>query len=148
MFQGDWDMSYGPIELLVARFPGNVATGELGSAFENLVATGTIRIIDFLFVTKDAQGVVDIAEFDALGEAAFTRLDPLIAEVSGLISEEDAYYFANLLEPNSSEALLLFENVWAAQFAESFRKVNGEVILNERIPHSVIEQVLTETGAN
>jgi hypothetical protein len=140
-------MSYGPIELLVARFPGNVATGELGSAFENLIATGSIRIIDFVFVTKDAQGMVDIAEIDAIDEAAFTRLDPLIAEVSGLISEDDAYYFANLLEPNSSEALLLFENVWAAQFAESFRKVNGEVLLNERIPHSVIEQVLAETGA-
>jgi hypothetical protein len=140
-------MSYGPIELLVARFPGNTFSGELGAAFEELVASGTIRIIDFLFVTKDARGIVDIVEIDALGEAAFTRLDPLVAEVSGLLSESDARYFATMLEPNSSEALLLFENGWAAKFAESFRKANGEVLLNERIPHAVVEQVLADVAA-
>lgn len=140
-------MSYGPIELLVARFPGNKFTGELGAAFEELVATGTIRIIDFLFVRKDAQGAIEIVEIDALGESAVSRLEPIVAEVSGLISENDAHYFANLLEPNSSEALLLFENVWAAQFAESFRKANGEVILNERVPHAVIEEILAELDA-
>lgn len=141
-------MSYGPIELLVARFPGNKFTGELGEALEELVETGTIRIVDFLFVSKDANGIVDIAEIDALGEAAFTRLDPLVAEVSGMISEDDAHYFATALEPNSSEALLLFENVWAARFAESFRKANGEIVMNERIPHAVIEEVAAAIGAS
>jgi hypothetical protein len=140
-------MSYGPIELLVARFPGNEFTGELGSAFEVLVGTGTVRIIDFLLVSKDAQGTVEIAEIDALSEAAFAQLDPIVAEVSGLISEDDAHYFGNLLEPNSSEALLLFENAWVVQFAELFRQARGEIILNERVPHAVIEEILAKAEA-
>ncbi|MGH2533517.1 MAG: DUF6325 family protein [Thermomicrobiales bacterium] len=140
-------MPYGPIELLVVKFPGNQFTGELAPALQELVETGTIRIIDLLFVSKDENGVVDVAEIDGLGEAVLTTFDPLVAEVSGLLSEEDAQYFATGLEPNSSEALLLFENTWAATFAEAFRKAQGEIVLNKRIPRVVVEEILATAGA-
>jgi hypothetical protein len=36
---------------------------------------------------------------------------------------------------------MLFENVWAGRFAEAVRNANGEVVMNVRIPHSVVEAV-------
>jgi hypothetical protein len=140
-------MSYGPIELLVVRFPGNRFTGEIAPAFEDLVETGTIRIIDLLFVTKDAGGVVDVVEIDGLGEATFATLNPLVGEVAGLLNEEDARHFSAALEPNSSAALLLFENTWAARFAQAIRNASGEVVLNERIPRAVVEELVEAAGA-
>jgi hypothetical protein len=140
-------MSYGPIELLVLKFPGNRFTGEVAPALKDLVETGTIRVVDLLFATKDAEGEVDVVEIDGLGDAVFATFDPLIAELAGLLSEDDARFFSNALEPNSSAALLLFENTWASRFAEAVRNANGEVVLNERIPRAAIEEILTSAGA-
>jgi hypothetical protein len=52
---------------------------------------------------------------------------------------------AALLEPNSSAALLLFENTWATRFAEAVSNANGEVIVNARIPRDVIEELVSES---
>jgi hypothetical protein len=135
-------MSYGPIELLAVRFPGNRFTGELTPALGELVESGTIRIIDLLFVSKDADGAVLIAELDELGEGVVTALDPYIAESAGLLSEDDALRFATALEPNTSEALLVFENVWASRFAQAVQNAHGDLIFNERIPRAVVDAML------
>src|SRR5262249_25399218 len=124
-------MSYGPIELLVLKFPGSRFTGELAPALGELVGSGTIRLIDLLFVNNDADGAVLIAELDDLADGVITTLDPLVAELAGLLSEDDALRFAAGLEPNSSEALVVFENAWASRFAQAVRNAHGEVVFNE-----------------
>ncbi len=45
------------------------------------------------------------------------------------------------LENNSSAGVLLFENVWATRFRDAVVNANGQLILSERIPRSVIEAV-------
>ena len=42
-------------------------------------------------------------------------------ELGGLISEEDIEYAAEALDPNSSAALLIWEDVWAKPFVEALR---------------------------
>jgi hypothetical protein len=39
--------------MLVANFPGNKLTGEITPALADLVGHGLIRVIDFLFVTRE-----------------------------------------------------------------------------------------------
>ena len=36
---------------------------------------------------------------------------------------------------------MLFENVWATRFADAIRNARGEVVLNERIPRVVVEEL-------
>jgi hypothetical protein len=139
-------MSYGPVELLVVSFPGNQFTGEIVPALEELIEAGTIEVIDFLFVSKDADGAVTVAELDELGEGVMTKLNPREAEMAGLLSENDAFRFAAEMEPNSSEALLLFEHTWAARFAQAVRNANGQVVINERVPHAVMNEMAAEVG--
>jgi hypothetical protein len=140
-------MAYGPIEFLVVKFPGNQFTGELAPALRELVDTGLIRVIDLLFVSKDVDGSVVVLELDELGEAVVTALDPLVAAVSGFLSTDDASRFAETLEPNCSAGLLVFENVWAFRFAEAIRNAKGEVVVNERIPRAVVEEVFAAAEA-
>lgn len=134
-------MAHGPIELLVLKFPGNQFKGEIIPAMEELVDNGTVRIIDLLFVRKDGNGDLTIIEMLELDEEEREAFDPLVDDVEGLLSEEDAFILAAGLEPNSSAGLLLFENTWAARFTEAVRNANGEVILSERIPRAVIEEL-------
>lgn len=135
-------MPYGPIELLVLEFPGNEFTGELAPALTDLVESGTIRIIDILFVQKDADGNVIETELSDLTEGAFAAFDPVVDELAGLITHDDALYLTAALAPNSSAGIMLFENVWAKRFADAVVGANGHVVINERIPRAAIEELV------
>jgi hypothetical protein len=135
-------MPYGPIELLVLEFPGNQFSGEITPALAELVDSGTIRIIDILFVQKDADGNVIESELSDLTESDFAVFDPVIDELAGLLTHEDALYLTSALAPNSSAGIMLFENVWARRFTDAVVQANGRLIVNERIPRAVIEELV------
>jgi hypothetical protein len=132
------DMSIGPVEYVILGFPGNKFTGEVAPELAALIAGGTIRILDLVFVTKDASGETDWFEFDQLAEfAPFTDLD---GEVGGIISEEDIDYAAQALEPNSSAAVLIWEDTWAAPLLGALLRADGQLLEGGRIPHDIVEQ--------
>ncbi len=133
-------MSTGPVEYIIVGFPGNQFTGEIAPELIALVESGTVRILDLIFIGKDADGAVVSFEIDELDElAGFSALD---ADVGGLISPEDIEFAAGQLEPNSSAALLIWEDVWATPFAEAVRRSGGVLLEGARIPHELIEPVL------
>jgi hypothetical protein len=43
------------------------------------------------------------------------------------------------LEPNSSAALLVWENVWARDIAQKLRAAGGVLLDFERLPHEVVQ---------
>ena len=135
-------MPYGPIELLVLEFPGNRFSGEITPALTDLVESGTIRIIDILFVQKDADGNVIESELTDLTGADFADFDPIIDDLAGLITHDDALYLTAALAPNSSAGIMLFENAWAKRFTDAVVKADGRLIINERIPRAVIEELV------
>jgi hypothetical protein len=130
--------------MLVVKFPGNQFTGELMPAMAELVENGTVHIVDMLLVAKDARGAVTVFEFSDLDPDAFGQFAPLMTETRPMLNEDDAHQLAQLLENNSSAGVLLFENTWATRFAEAIRSAKGEVVLNERIPHAVIEELVAD----
>jgi uncharacterized membrane protein len=140
-------MSLGPIEMLVVKFPGNQFKGEIAPALAELVETGTIRVIDFVFIQKDADGSLTSVELADLDPDAASVYASAVDDVSGTLSEDDIIELGGLLENNSSAGLMLFENVWATRFADAVRNASGEVILSERIPRAVIEEVMAGSEA-
>ena len=51
-------MAVGPVDVYIIGFPGNKFSGRIAPAIMELVENGTIRVLDLLFVMKDADGVV------------------------------------------------------------------------------------------
>jgi hypothetical protein len=93
-------MAIGPVEYIIVGFPGNQFTGDIAPELAKLVDSGTIRILDLVFITKDADGDARAVEFEDHDDVAlFNALD---GEVGGFISDEDIEYAATELEPNSS----------------------------------------------
>jgi hypothetical protein len=138
-------MSIGPVEYILISFPGNEFKGEIAPALGRLIGNGTVRIIDLVFVSKDQYGNVTTFEFDQLEElASFAELE---GEAGGLISEEDVNYAAASLEPNSSAALLIWEDTWATELAEAIRNAGGEVLEGARVPRELVERAMSELEA-
>jgi hypothetical protein len=140
-------MSLGPIEFLAIKFPGNEFRGEILPALADLVEDNTIRIIDLLFVQKEADGAVRVIELADLGEEDYLAFEEVVSDVSGMLSHDDARQIAAALELNSSAGLLLFENLWATRFVDAVANAKGEVIVSERIPRAVVEAMLATDDA-
>ena len=129
----------GPVDYMIVGFPGNQFTGEIAPALGKLVDDGTIRIIDIAFVGKDEAGNTIAMELTELDPQVQSALDSLGVEVSGLLNEDDLVDAAEGLEPNSSAALLVWENVWARDVAEKMRDAGGVLLAFERLPHEVVQ---------
>lgn len=137
-------MTLGPIDFLALSFKGNNFKGEIVSGIQELVADGTIRIIDAVVVRKDAEGKVDAMELQELDGQNLSILSPLKAEVNSMITRTDIDMIAEKLENNSSAALLLWENLWAIKVKQAILDAGGEVVMQERIPHEVVEEALQD----
>ncbi len=141
----------GPVEYMIVSFPGNRFTGEIAPALAKLVESNTIRIIDLAFVSKGADGEVAAFELSDLDEEVRRGLDALGLEGSGFLGEEDLMDAAADLEPNSSAAMLLWEDIWAAELADALRGAGGDLVALGRLPHDVVmearEYVLSAANA-
>jgi hypothetical protein len=138
----------GPVEYMIVSFPGNRFRGEIAPALADLVEAGTIRIIDLAFVGKDADGEVLTFELPDLDPDVQEALDSLRGEAGGLFNEDDLMLAAEELEPNSSAALLVWEDVWATSVAQAIRDAGGEVLDLDRVPHDVVVAAREWAAAN
>jgi len=132
-----------PVDVVIVGFPGNKFSGRIAPALMELVDNSTIRIIDLLFVSKDANGVITTikaADVDAdtgPGYLAINVVQP------GALGPEDAEELEEDLAPNSSALLIAFENIWARKLLEAARDADAVVMDHIRIPADVVAAVVT-----
>lgn len=143
----------GPIDFVIIEFPAGAQqfTGEMIEELLALVDAGTIRIVDILILTKDADGSVDAIELDDIDDLG--PLEAIAAELAELLAEEDVEHLAAAMEPGTVAGVLIYENIWAAPFASAARRSGGQLIANGRIPIQAIiatieaDKVLETEGA-
>ena len=132
----------GPVEYLIVEFPGNQFKGEIVPALNELVSNGTIRIIDLIFIRKDADGSVTWNELSALPVQEASLFNVLGTEFHDLMTEEDFIFAAEMLQPDSSAGVLLFEHVWATRLRDAIVNAKGRVVHNASIPAAAVEAAM------
>ena len=136
-------MALGPVDIIIIGFPGNKFSGEIAPAIRELVENETIRIIDLLFVSNNADGVITSVRVQDLGR----DLDPGLLEIDvatpGALDHDDAEELIEDLPRNSSALLIAFENIWAAPFVAAIHNADAFVIDQIRIPVEVVDDVLS-----
>lgn len=128
------DDELGPIDWVVVEFPAGERTfaGEMARELASLADAEMVRVLDLLVVTKDADGEIDVTEFEDLGDRdTLVGLEGQMAEVLAL---EDIEHVAEAMEPGSAAGVLVWENTWAAPFAVAARRSGGQLIASGRIP--------------
>ena len=134
-------MAAGPVDVYIIGFPGNKFSGRIAPAILELVETGTIRVLDLLFVMKDADGTVTTIEAADLDEdgAAFLSID---TAQPGALGDEDADEVSEDLPPDSSALLIAFENLWAVKVVDALQAADAVLIDSIRIPAEVMAAAL------
>jgi Family of unknown function (DUF6325) len=126
------DTVLGPIDYLAVEWPDRQVTGEGFRLLMDLVDRGVVRVLDILFIGKDADGnvskveVVDVERSDALDE----RLWGLS---SGLLDQSDIDQVAAAIGPGSLAGILVYENVWAVPMWTAIDRSNARLVGAGRI---------------
>ena len=128
----------GPVDYVVVEFPAETSnfTGEMVQELVALVESGTIRVIDILILTKDADGAIEAMELSDIDELG--PLEAIEAELAELLAADDVVHLAAAMDPGSTAGVLVYENLWAAPFASAARRSGGQLIANGRIPIQAI----------
>ena len=133
-------MAAAPIEYLVIAFPDGVVNSEIAPELAELVDKNLIRILDLVFIRKDPFGEITAFEFDELGDlAAFAAID---AEVGGLIGDDDITFVGADLVPGTAAAVLLVEDLWAADLAGALDRTGALLLEGARIPRDMADIAL------
>jgi hypothetical protein len=143
-------LQLGPVDFLVVEFPGSRMTGEGLPLLVDLVDRGIVRVLDLVFVKKRDDGKIvslDIGQLEDGGHG----LSVFQGAKSGLMGQDDIDALADVLEPGSSAALLLYENTWAAPLATALIRNGARLVASARIPAPVLLEALdaleaTEAG--
>ena len=126
----------GPVDFLVVEFPADRAnfSGEMAAQLSALVDGGTVRVLDLLFLKKEADRSVEGFESHDFGDGELGELRELETELAMLLAAEDVEAIGAALEPGSVAAVLVWENTWAAPFASAVRRSGGQLVASGRIP--------------
>ena len=135
----------GPVDWVVVEFPGNKLNGEIAPVLSDYVDRGLIRVLDLLFLKKDEDGSFEAFEATDLEDAELGGLRAHETELAMLLSEQDVLDLADTIEPGSSAAVLVWENLWAAPFGAAVRHSGGQLTASGRIP---IQAVLAAIEAD
>ncbi|HEX5015035.1 MAG TPA: DUF6325 family protein [Candidatus Limnocylindrales bacterium] len=141
-------MSIGPVELLVLRYTGDRFTGVPAARIKALVDAGLLRVIDIIMARKGDDGEVTVLEMNDLEDDPFGRFDPVVYDISGLLNHDDVRALTADWEPRTTAVVALFENLWAGQFRDDVEAAGGEVLLAERIPRSVVEELMADPAGS
>ena len=124
----------GPVDWIVVEFEGTKLNGDIAPILKDYVDRDLIRVLDLLFIKKDEDGGFEAFEATDLEDSEIGELRAYETELAMLLSEQDVADLVATIEPGSSAAVLVWENLWAAPFGAAVRHAGGQLVASGRIP--------------
>ena len=140
-------MTLGPLEYTVIGFEGNRFDGSIAREIEKVVEKKIIRLVDVVFVGRDADGAAVIGELDNKDDPRFAPFAPLLADSMALFTPEDLVGIADSLPLNTSGLAMLFEHRWAEDLKDALGAAGGFLVSRVVIPPEVLAEVSAEIEA-
>jgi hypothetical protein len=127
------DVDSGPIDIVMIGFDGNEVNPAIWPALGALILRDVVRVIDVLFVYKEANGLIGSIDVDAL-RPSLEQLGALDGQLErAVLDQEDVDEIGVGLAPNRSMIVLAIENTWALPFAGAMRAAGGELVDHARV---------------
>lgn len=124
----------GPIDYIVVGFKGNNFDGSVLSELQKAVESGVIRVVDLLFIIKDKDGSVEMAEvFDQHDELKEVASMLGHADDLPLLTEDDVAKLGEKMEPDTSAGVLVIEQLWAKGLKKALLDKGAELLDEGRL---------------
>jgi hypothetical protein len=140
-------LDIGPLEYVVLGFENGQFASIVLPELNAIQAPGLIRVVDLLFVSKDALGTVSMQEVSELGEDDLAAYETLADDLAGWLSAEDVDHLAREIPPGTWAVIVLFEHRWTLQLADAVRRAGGVLFAGGMVAPQALEKVSAELAA-
>jgi len=135
----------GPIDYIAVSFKGNNFDGSILSELSKAAESGVIRVVDILFIIKDADGNVAMAEV----EDQHDELKEVIKSLGHvgdmpLLTEDDVEKIGASMQDDTSAGVLVIEQLWAKGLKKALLDNNAELLSEGRIHPDVVAASVEE----
>ncbi len=135
----------GPIDYIVVGFKGNNFDGSVLTELSEAVGNGVIRVIDLLFIIKDADGVIGAAEVSEQTEELSEWADSFeLDEGMQLLTEEDVEKIGATMENDTAAGVLVIEHLWAKGLKKALLDAGGSLLAEGRIHPDTVDAAVED----
>ncbi|MDO5711726.1 MAG: DUF6325 family protein [Micrococcales bacterium] len=110
----------GPVDVLIIEFPDGAIRAEGFARLVDLTERQVIRVLDLEFVRRPHEGAMELLDIADAVAGAPEPLDHLIGASTALLDLDDLDVVGEVIEPGSTAAVLLYEQVWVLPLADAF----------------------------
>jgi hypothetical protein len=124
----------GPIDYIEVAFNGNNFDGSILEALAEATDSGAIRVVDMVFVIKDSDGNLSMAELEDQDED-LKQVAKMIGHKGDmpLLTEDDIQKLGNAMNNDSSAGILIIEQLWAKGLKKALIDAGAELLDEGRI---------------
>ncbi len=140
-------MMLGPLEYIIIGCPGNQFTHEIAPELHAIQEKDLIRVVDLLFLRKDATGTVSVLEVQDLNDEELAPFGVLKSNLMGVLTHEDIITLSNAVPVDTSAVVVLLEHLWIGNLEKAIARANGVIYIGGMVPQVAHEQLERELAA-
>lgn len=118
-------MEIGPLEYVAIGLSNDRFVRDILPELTTIQQSGLIRVVDLLFVSKDADGTVNLQEVSELSEEEQQGYEVLAKDLAGLLTELDIKRLVRGIPAGHKAVIMLLEHVWTIGLAEAILRAGG-----------------------
>jgi hypothetical protein len=135
-------MALGPLQVMVVNFEDTNFTGEIEAELIRLEATGTLRVLDVIFVAKSHEGDIEVIRTDDVHTGVLSQAILGMgnaAEVdAATIDDADVWYAADAIEAGCAAGVIVLEHRWAIPLREAITRAGGTNVVTEWVDEAEV----------
>ena len=147
-------MTTGPVQLLGIALAGDDVSDEIRAEVGRLSGAPGIRLLDALFVQKDEQDEIRVAQVEddtpevAPGAYLMALLDGDAADLSHLdgVDTAELWDAAAAIPPGTVAAILLIEHEWAADLRDAIERAGGAAVVDAWVAREDLASIGLASG--
>ena len=145
--QKEKQMEIGPLEYVVISLEDDRFTSDILPELNAIQQNGLIRVVDLLFVGKDADGTVTVQEVSELREEEQQAYADLAENLTGLLTAQDIERLAEEIPAGNEAVVVLLEHAWTLGLAQAVRRAGGMLFTGGMVTPDVLAHVSAELAA-
>ncbi|WP_423059266.1 DUF6325 family protein [Brevibacterium linens] len=134
------EFRYGPVELYLVELDGNRPESETIAALKQMVASGTVRVLDILLVSRDEDGeLTTIETAQEMTNLGLTDAEPL---APGLTGEADVSALAEYIPLGRTAFVVALELTYQRELSQRLAESGSRVLRTEQIPAPIVNAMV------
>ena len=127
---------------MVINFEDTNFTGEIEAELIRLEETGTLRVLDVIFVAKTLDGEIEVVRTSDVHTGALSRailgLSDDAPERVAAAEDADVWYAADAIEPGNAAGIMVLEHRWSIPLREAITAAGGTNVVTEWVDEAEV----------